>query len=100
MLRKRFFKTKDECEVAFEWASAGARQVALVCEANGWRPIAMKRAKEGPFKTRLRLPKQREFQFRYLVDDQSWVNDADADGYRPNAYGGVNGVVSTSPPAA
>ena len=96
MLKKRFFKTKDECEVTFELARDGIDHVELVCEANGWEPIDMKRSKKGPFKTRVRLPKDGRFQFRYRVDGQAWVNDTDADAYWPNEYGSENGVVSTT----
>jgi len=97
MLKKRFFKTNDDCEVAFEVASDDAESVALVCEANGWEPIEMKKNKAGAFRTRLRVPKSRRFQFRYLVDQHAWVNDEDADGYVRNQFGGENGVLDTTP---
>ena len=95
MLKKRFFKTKDECEVTFELTADGADNVALVCEANGWEPIPMKQMKSGPFRTKVRLPKEGEFQFRYLIDSAEWRNDDAADAYRPNEYGEQNSVVST-----
>ncbi len=96
MLKKRFFKTKDECEVAFEIATEADR-IELICEANGWKPIAMKKAKGGAFRTRIRLPKEREFQFRYLVDGKSWLNDDRADSYTVNEFGVKNSVLSTAP---
>ena len=99
MLKKRFFKTKNDCEVAFEVAVEDAERVALVCESNGWEPIPMTKAKKtGMFRTRVRLPKESEFQFRYLVDDQAWLNDDAADDYQPNGFGGSNGVLVTSAP--
>ena len=97
MLKKKFFKTKDECEVAFEVALDDAERVELLCESNGWEPIAMKRAKGGPFRTRVRMPKERGFQFRYLVNGTNWVNDEGADDYRYNEFGGRNGVLYTTP---
>ena len=97
MVKKRFFKTRDECEVAFELVPSAAEQVALVCEANGWEPIEMKRNRKGTFRTKLRLPKQCRFQFRYLIDEATWVNDEAADAYWPNAFGGENGVLDTTP---
>ena len=96
MLKKKFYKTKQECEVTFE-IEAEAVQVDLVCEANGWEPIAMKRSKSGPFRAKVRLPQEREFEFRYLVDRRAWVNDDSADAVRRNEYGGENSIVSTSP---
>ena len=96
MMKKRFFKTKDDCEVSFELDIDQAEQVELVCEANGWQPISMKKAKKtGTFRTKVRLPQEREFEFRYLVDQRSWVNDEQADAYVTNDFGGKNGVLST-----
>ena len=95
MLTKKFFKTKDECEVTFELNVEAADSVALVGEFNDWQPVAMKQAKEGPFKTKVRLPKESQFQFRYLVDGQNWQNDDAADAYWTNEFGGNNSVVST-----
>lgn len=97
MLKKRFFKTKSECEITFEYA-AEAQQVALVCESNNWQPIAMERGKNesGPFRVKVRLPKEGQFQFRYLVDNSNWVNDEAADAYWPNEHGSDNGVVFTN----
>lgn len=97
MLKKRFFKTKAECEVSFELDSSDAEQVELLCEANGWQPIPMKKAKTGKFRTRMRLPKEQRFQFRYLVDGRAWVNDENADDFLPNGFGGQNGVLDTAP---
>ena len=96
MLKKRFFKTKDEVEVTFELAHEGADQVALVCEANGWDPIEMKQVKGGAFRTKVRLPKDGEFQFRYFIDSENWVNDEAADAYVPNEHGSENSVVVTA----
>ncbi len=98
MLKKKFFKTNDDCEVTFEYETESAAQVALVSETNGWQPMEMKkRQKDGVFYARLRLPKDGQFQYRYLVDGHNWVNDSAADAYVPNEFGGQNGVVDTTP---
>ena len=96
MLKKKFFKTKDECEVTFEVKVENAEQVALVSEHNGWDPIAMKQVKNGPFRTKIRLPKDSQFQFRYLVNGQNWRNDEAADAYWANEHGSENSVISTA----
>lgn len=97
MLKKRFFKTLDECEVTFKvQPQEGADEVALLIESNDWQPIAMDQLKSGPFKTSLRLPLEREIQFRYLIDGQVWENDEAADAYVPNGFGSDNSVVDTS----
>ena len=99
MLKKRFFKTKEECEVTFELVADEANCAELVCEVNGWLPIQMKKARRGPFRTKLRFPKEASFEFRYLVDDRNWINDDAADAYRANGLGGQNGVLDTTVPA-
>lgn len=97
MLNKRFFKTKDEVEVTFQIAPEDAGNVKLVCEANDWSPVKMKlRKKDGMYVTKMRLPKGGQYQFRYLVDDQVWINDDSADAYWENEFGEQNSVVFTT----
>lgn len=101
MLKKRFFKTKSECEVTFELSPEetgdGAVTVELICEANDWRPVAMKKNKKGSFLTKMRFPKEREFQFLYRVNENAWLTDETADAQRPNGFGGTNSVLRTDP---
>jgi 1,4-alpha-glucan branching enzyme len=96
VLKKRFFKTKSDCEVAFELTPTRAEQVELVCEVNGWEPIEMKRNKNGTFRTRVRLPREQQYEFRYRIDSRTWVNDEAADGYCINRFGGENGILDTT----
>jgi 1,4-alpha-glucan branching enzyme len=97
MLKKRFFKTKDECEVTFEYDGNGAQRAALVGEFNGWEPQLMTKAQKSgsPFRIKVRLPKDGKYQFRYLVDQSNWVNDNEADEYWTNEFGESNSVVNT-----
>lgn len=97
MLKKRFFKTKDEVEVTFEFAGEAVENVALCIETEAWQPIEMsKRKGEEVFFAKVRLPKDGQFQFRYLLDGEAWENDHAADAYWPNEFGGDNSVVFTS----
>lgn len=93
MLKKRYFKTKDECEVTFEVPGDEANQVDLVCELNDWEPIPLKQVKGGPFRTRVRFPKNSRHEFRYRVDGERWVNDDAADAYVTNEFGSDNSVL-------
>jgi len=97
MINKRFFKTKDEVEVTFELPAADVGQtVSIVADFLDWQPTEMtKVAKSKSYKFKTRLPKDSEFEFRYLVDDEKWVNDPNADQYRPNGFGEDNGLVVT-----
>ncbi|MFO7664430.1 MAG: isoamylase early set domain-containing protein [Chloroflexota bacterium] len=96
MLKKRYFKTKDEYEVTFELPELPneAKEAVLVCEANGWEPIAMKKSK-GAFTVKMRMPANGRYQYRYLINNSEWVNDDAADAYEPNEHGTQNSVVET-----
>ncbi|MDX1413585.1 MAG: isoamylase early set domain-containing protein [Candidatus Promineifilaceae bacterium] len=97
MLKKRFFKTKNDCEVTFEFDGEKAQEVALVTDFTGWNPLPMKKARKSssPFRIKIRLPKEGEYQFRYFVDNSYWVNDENADAYWTNEFGESNCVVHT-----
>ena len=97
MVKKKYFKTKEECEVTFEFDTDVANTVSWVSEVNDWQPVKMKkRRKDGVFYTKVRLPKTGDFQFRYLVDGQTWANDSAADAYVRNEFGSENSVVKTT----
>ncbi len=95
MLKKKFFKTKDEVEVTFSIAADGHAEAALLCDSHDWVAIPMKRAPngKGPFRTRLRLPRNSELHFRYLLDGQISRNDETADAYSCSEPGTNNSVV-------
>lgn len=93
-MKKRYFKTKDEFEVTFEHTDEKAKKVALVSEINGWQPVKMsKRKADGVFYTKLRMPANRQYQYRFLVDGERWTNDQQADSYAQNEFGEQNSVV-------
>ena len=96
MLHKRFFKTKDEAEVTFEFSHPDAKDVCLFGEFNDWQPVPMKfNKKQGVFKCKQRLPLDHEFHFRYLINGDLWDNDHQADSYIANSFGTENSVVNT-----
>ncbi len=97
MIKKRFFKTKDEVEVTFEYEGAeGVDSVSLVSEHNNWQPVDMPQLKRGAFQIKERLPKNGRFQFRYLVNGEMWLNDDEADDYVDNEHGSKNSVIDTT----
>ena len=99
MLTKKYLKKKDTMEVTFEIPADGLTEAALVCEANNWEPLPMKKANrgKGPFRLKLELPAGQEVQFRYVLDGTRWENDEKADAYWPNEHGTQNSVVRTVP---
>ena len=91
-MKKRFLKTKPVCKVTFELPKEVTREahtVALVGEFNSWDTTStlMRRRKDGSFSITLDLPAHREYQFKYLIDDDYWENDWQADKYFPNNIG-------------
>ena len=96
MLTKKYFKTKDEADVTFEFNRSDVSTVALFADFTNWQPIEMKfNKKTRSFKTKVRLPKGGNYHFRYLLNNTEWENDYEADQYQPNEFGTDNSVVST-----
>lgn len=102
MLKKRFFKTKAEADVTFEFAGdtnnvlLSSDTVELFCDFNDWQALPMKYIKkEKVFRAKVRLPENKRFHFRYLINSNEWHNDHKADLYLPNTFGTDNSVVST-----
>ncbi|MEI6894157.1 MAG: isoamylase early set domain-containing protein [Colwellia sp.] len=95
MLTKKYFKTKDEAEVTFEFERNDVKSVSLHGDFNDWQAIEMKFIKKSQsFKTKVRLPKGGTYHFRYLLDNTEWENDHAADQYLPNEFGSDNSVVT------
>jgi 1,4-alpha-glucan branching enzyme len=89
MIKKQFLKSKPVCKVTFSIpadALVGAQEVKIAGDFSQWtaEAVPMKKAKDGSFKAIVELETGKEYQFRYLVDDNRWVNDTEADKYVPN----------------
>ncbi len=97
MLKKRRFKKQGITKVTFVLPSeVEATTVHLMGEFNEWQTTqAMRQYKDGSWRITVDLEPGREYQFRYLVDGQRWLNDPQADNYVPNPYGDQNSVVVT-----
>lgn len=101
MLRKRRAPQPGKVEVTFELPSTlWADEITVVGEFNHWNKRAnpMYQLRDGTWFLTLALDADRVYEFRYLVDERDWMNDPEADTYRPNEYGGTNSVVSTHLP--
>lgn len=102
-LQKQFLKSKQACKVTFclpETAAKGAKEVKVVGDFNNWekdKGIPMK-VKNGEYLATTELKTGGAYQFRYLIDNETWENDEAADGYAPTPFGVENSVVVTTPP--
>jgi len=98
-IRKQYLKSKPMCKVTFripEDLGHSARSAYVVGEFNHWDFFSnpMKKLKKGAFTTTLNLEKGRAYQFRYLLDKNTWENESDADDSVPTPYGdGENSVI-------
>jgi 1,4-alpha-glucan branching enzyme len=98
-MKKRMLKSKPVCKVTFELpaeAAPAATAVNLVGDFNDWDTggTPMKRRKDGSFSVTIDLDTDREYQYKYLIDSQTWENDWAADKYTPSPLGdGDNSVV-------
>jgi 1,4-alpha-glucan branching enzyme len=100
-LKKQYLKSKPVCKVTFSMdkeAVAGAEKVDLLGEFNNWNtaePVSMKKLKNGAFKVTIDLPSETEFQFKYLLDGEKWINDDSADKYVNSGLGAEENSVVT-----
>jgi 1,4-alpha-glucan branching enzyme len=97
-LKKQYLKSEKICKVTFRLpkeASNNANMVAIVGDFNNWNLTEnkMKKLKNGDFTLTLDLPCNREYRFRYLIDERHWENDWSADKYIPNDFGTEDSVV-------
>ena len=88
-LKKQYLKSRPVCKVTFRLskeAAPEAAQVHLVGDFNNWltSETPMKRLKSGDFTVTLDLPVNQSYQFRYLIDQNVWENDWQADQYVPS----------------
>jgi 1,4-alpha-glucan branching enzyme len=97
MLKKKYLKTKQGCQVTFQVpAEVNANAAALCGEFNQWDPKShpMTHRKDGSFSLTVTLETGQRYRFRYLLDGERWENDWAADGYVPNSFGTEDSIVA------
>ncbi len=97
-IKKQYVKSRPICKVTFRLskdAAQGAKRVNITGDFNNWDKelTLMKRLKNGDFTVTLELEKDREYRFRYFIDNRTWENDWFADKYLPNPFGCDDSVV-------
>lgn len=97
-IKKRYLKTRPACKVTFRLpkdAVIHASKVMIAGDFNNWDTgiMQLKKMRGGDFSITLELEKDREYRFRYLIDNTRWENDWNADKYLPNSFGSDDSVV-------
>ena len=101
MIPNQFMKAKPVCKATFTLpveVAPEAKNVQILGEFNNWdtsNAVEMKKQKNGFFKAVVELETGKEYQFRYLVDGATWLNDQEADKYVSSEFGTENCVIST-----
>jgi 1,4-alpha-glucan branching enzyme len=93
--KRQFLKTKPVCKVTFQ-INATAENACIAGEFNSWNEVStpMKKGKDDSFTITVELETGREYQFRYLLDGKTWINDEAADKYVKTPLGNENSVIS------
>ncbi len=104
-MKKRMLKSKPVCKVTFELpaeAAPAASAVNLVGDFNDWDTggTPMKRRKDGSFSVTIDLDTDREYQYKYLIDSQTWENDGPLTSTPPVRWATVTIPWSSSSPDA
>ena len=68
----------------------GTKSAALAGEFSDWKPVEMKKQKNGSYSVILPLPPG-NYQYKFILDGQ-WSADPDNDLWAPNPYGSLNSV--------
>lgn len=97
-LTKKCSKDKTVCKVTFKLekdAVKGAKKVFLAGDFNHWTigQTPLKKTKDGGFSVSLELETGKEYQFRYLIDGETWENDWQADRYEFSPFGNCENSV-------
>jgi len=89
-LKKKFLKSKPVCKVTFnlpEELVTGAKKVNLMGDFNNWdlkKAESMRKLKDGSYTRTLDLDAGQNYEYRFLVDGETWINDIEADAYVSN----------------
>lgn len=99
-IKKQFLKSKDTCKVTWsvdKKVADGANSITLSGSFNNWslKENQLQKLKNGNFKLMMELPKNAEYQFRYLVDGKKWINDSAADSFVDNQISNEENCVIT-----
>uniref|UniRef100_UPI003216DEEC isoamylase early set domain-containing protein n=1 Tax=uncultured Draconibacterium sp. TaxID=1573823 RepID=UPI003216DEEC len=88
-IKKQYLKSEPVCKLSFRVSKEqvdSADSVKIVGEFNDWSMDVepMKKLKSGDFTQTLKLETEKEYQFKYVVNDSVWINDEEADKMVPN----------------
>jgi len=96
LLRSPYRSGNDTVIVRFELHAPNAAEVSVVGNWNRWDPEAQKLEDpegDGVWEIEIPLKRDREHQYQFLIDGQSWIPDPEAPLRVDDGFGGVNSVL-------
>lgn len=99
MLKKQYLKNKPTCKVTFSLPKEAVNEgseVRVLGDFNNWdweQGIPMKASKAN-YQAVVELSAGRQYEFRYLIDGATWLNDGQADAYLSTPFGVENSVIA------
>jgi len=100
-ITKRYLKSKPVCKVTFKIPpeiGINYKKANILGSFNNWNYNShrmKKLVKDGSFSIVIDLEKDKEYEFKYLLDDKDWLNEADADKQVTTHFGdSSNSIVS------
>jgi 1,4-alpha-glucan branching enzyme len=95
MITKDFTPKRTVCKVTFALpADKATNSVSLVGDFNNWDTNANKlELKNDQWLTTIRMTPGSEYRFRYFIDEQTWENDDQADGFVANDFGTEDSLI-------
>jgi 1,4-alpha-glucan branching enzyme len=95
MITKDFTLKRTVCKVTFALpADKATNSVSLVGDFNNWDTNANKlELKNDQWLTTIRMTPGSEYRFRYFIDEQTWENDDQADGFVANDFGTEDSLI-------
>lgn len=96
MIRRSYYNNGRTCRLTFRHCpDQPVASLHLVSSHDDWstsdRPMMQR--KDGCYSTSLVVPGGTRVQFRYLMDNEIWINDDDADEFVNNNHGETDGVI-------
>ena len=97
MIKKSYRKNSKFCRTTFrfvpEETNTTIDKVNLLGDFNSWEGAKMELRKNGSYSTTVSLEVGKSYEFRYLVNEDQWNNDAEADSFIQGPFGAQNAVV-------
>ena len=99
-IKNQFLKSKPVCKVSFRVNAEdanGAQTIQVIGDFNNWDQtvVNMKALKSGDFSQTIELEQNNNYQFRYLINNEIWSNELEADAKTDNPFNELNDIIST-----